>query len=190
MHTLEPFYGWRDYYVGEDDPSSPFYEKEYSEFEYTNKLYNFLIHPQWDGFGSPTLLLKIIYVDYVDSYAIIEFLGEWNDAIDNDIMSLKRNVLEILLGQGIDKFIFIGENVLNFHESDDCYYEELFDEIEDGWVAMVNFRDHVIESFSDANIDQYFVCGGMLEDIDWRTNHPNTLFEKVNSYVARRLGEV
>lgn len=188
MHTLEPFYGWRIYYTGEEDSKSPFFDKEYSEFEYTNQLYNFYVHPQWDDFGSATLLLKILYVDYLENYAIIEFLGEWNDAIDNDIMNLKRNVLEILIGEGIDKFIFIGENVLNFHSSDDCYYEELFDEVEEGWIAMLNFREHVVDEFCKCNIDQYFVCRGELEEIDWRTNDPNELFEKVNEYVIKRLG--
>jgi hypothetical protein len=188
MHSLEPFYGWRNYYCSEDDPASPFFERVYSEFEYTNRLYNFYIHPQWDDIGSPTLLIKILYADYTENYCVIEFLGEWNDAIHNDIMTLKRDVLEILIGEGIDKYIFIGENVLNFHESDDCYYEELFDEVEDGWVAMVNFREHVIDEFSKANIDQYFVCGGELEDIAWRTEHPSSMYEKIKTYVKKRIG--
>lgn len=188
MHTLEPFYGWRNYYTAEEDENSPFYGKEYSEFEFTNRLYNFYIHPQWDDFGSPSLLLKILFVDYNENYAVLEFLGEWNDAIHNDIMNLKRDVLEVLMNSGIDKFILIGENVLNFHESDDCYYEELFEEVEEGWVAMINFRDHVLQEFSNANIDQYFVCGGELEEVDWRTNHPSYLYSKINKYVSMRLG--
>lgn len=188
MHELEPFYGWRNYYVAEEDPGSPFFEKEYSEFEFTNRIYNFYIHPQWDNFGSPTLLLKILFIDYDEGYAVMEFIGEWNDAIHNDVMMLKRDVLEIIMGQGIDKFIFIGENVLNFHESDDCYYEELFDELEDGWIAMINFRDHVIREFSRANIDQYFVCGGELEDIAWRTEHPSMMYHKIQKIVSRRIG--
>ena len=114
MHDLEPFYGWRNYYTAEEDPISPFFEKEYSEFEFTNRIYNFYIHPQWDNFGSPTLLLKIIFIDYDEGYAVIEFIGEWNDAIHNDIMMLKRDVLEIIMQEGIDKFIFIGENVKFF----------------------------------------------------------------------------
>ncbi len=188
MHELEPFYGWRNYYVAEEDPSSPFYEREYSEFEFTNRIYNFYIHPQWDSIGSPTLLLKILFVDYDEGYAVIEFLGEWNDAIHNDIMLLKRDILETIMQDGIDKFIFIGENVLNYHESDDCYYEELFDELEDGWIAMVNFREHVIEEFCRANIDQYFVCGGEMEDIAWRTEHPSTMYYKIKQIVSKRIG--
>ena len=79
MHHLEPFYGWTDLYRSENDRSSPFYGREYSEFEFTNKIYNYAIHPQWDSFESPTLLLKVLYANYTKGYAIIELLGEWND---------------------------------------------------------------------------------------------------------------
>ena len=41
-------------------------------------------------------------------------------------MHLKRNILETFMANGIQKFILLGENVLNFHGSDDCYYEEWF----------------------------------------------------------------
>lgn len=121
MQDIEPHFRWRDFYRSEDDRFSPFYQKEYSEFEYTNQVYNYLLHPQWDYFGSPTLYIKIIYADYQQGYAIIEMIGEWNDAITNDIMYLKRDVLEVLMENGINKFVLIGENVLNFHASDDSY---------------------------------------------------------------------
>ena len=38
-----------------------------------------------------------------------------------------------------------------------------------------------------ANIDQYFLLGGQLDQIDWRTFEPEDLFERVNSFVQRRL---
>ena len=38
--------------------------------------------------------LKVIYADYELGYAIIEMIGEWNDAIENDIMTLKRDVID------------------------------------------------------------------------------------------------
>jgi hypothetical protein len=31
--------------------------------------------------GSETLYLKILYADYEAGYVVIEFIGEWNDAI-------------------------------------------------------------------------------------------------------------
>lgn len=127
-------------------------------------------------------------VDYEEGYAIIEMLGEWNDAIENDIMTLKRDIIEPIMAQGIDKFILIGENVLNFHYSDDCYYEEWFDDVEEGWIAMVNFHGHVLTEFEKARIDHYFVMGGELEEIDWRTWKPRELFERVEELVTRRIG--
>lgn len=188
MHYVEPHYNWRGYYIASEDPSSPFYGREYSEFEFNNAVYNFYIHPQWDSIGSPTLFIKILFTDYDSGFVIIELLGEWNDAIENDIMILKRDIIEPIMEQGITKFILIGENVLNFHYSDDCYYEEWFDEVEDGWIAMVNFHEHVISEFERANIDHYFLMGGELEDIEWRTYLPQQFFDKVSSLVNNRIG--
>lgn len=188
MHSIEPYFNWRHLYIASEDELSPFYDRTYSEFEFVDSVYNYLIHPQWDNFGSKTLFVKILFVDYEDGYAILEFIGEWNDAIENDIMTLKRNLLEEIMERGINKFVMIGENVLNFHYSDDCYYEELFDDVEDGWIAMVNFHDHVIAEFEKARIDHYFVMGGDLEDIEWRTYTPMVFYDRVNELVTRRIG--
>ncbi len=188
MQDLEPHYRWRDLYRSEDDEQSPFFEREYSEFEYTNQVYNYLLHPQWDDFGSPTLYIKILYADYNDGYAIIEMIGEWNDAVTNDIMFLKRDVIEVLLESGIQKFILIGENVLNFHASDDSYYEEWFQDVEDGWIAAVNFQEHVLQEFKDANIDYYLIFGGELDHMNWRKNSPMQVFSMVEQTMQRRLG--
>lgn len=114
MHFIEPFFNWRGYYIASEDSISPFYEVDYSESHYTNKIYNFYIHPQWDNMGSETLFLKILFVDYESRSAIIEFIGEWNDAIGNDIMVLKREVVDVLINRGIDKFILIGEKCIEF----------------------------------------------------------------------------
>lgn len=187
MHYIEPFYNWRSYYIASDDSASPFYGRNYSEFEFTDKIYNFLIHPQWDNIGSPTLFLKILFVDYEEQFCIIELIGEWNDAIENDVMTLKRDIVEPIMEYGINKFILIGENVLNFHYSDDCYYEEWFDEVEDGWIAMVNFHEHVMKEFKHINIDSYFLTGGELDDLEWRTYSPMQFFNKVSELVNRRL---
>lgn len=188
MQDIEPYYNWRDYYIAAEDENSPFYAREYSEFEYTHAIYNYVIHPQWDDIGSPTLFLKILFVDYDLGYTIIELLGEWNDCINNDIMTLKRDLIEEMMYAGINKFILIGENVLNFHASDDCYYQEWFDEVEDGWIAFVNFRKHILEEFQNAGIDYYAVSGGNLDDVAWRTAKPNVLFEKIEHIVQKRIG--
>lgn len=189
MHTLEPYYNWRGYYIASEDPASPFFNREYSEFEFSDKIYDHYIHPQWDHFGSQTMFLKLLYAQYDEGYVIIELIGEWNDLLYNDIMFLKREVIEVLMNHGITKFILIAENVLNFHFSDDSYYEEWFEEVNDvdGWIAIMNLRDHVLQDFQSANIDSYFILGGKLNDMRWRTLNPDQLFEQVEKQVMRRL---
>jgi len=187
MHNIEPHFRWRDHYIASEDERSPFFQKVYSEFEFTHAVYNHFIHPQWDEIESPTLFVKPLMVDYELSYAVIELIGEWNDILHNDIMFLKRNLIESLLAEGISKFIMIGENVLNFHSSDDSYYEEWFEEVEDGWIAFVNFRTHVLQDFQQANIDYFIVSGGELNDLNWRTYRPEAVFEKVNKLAGLRL---
>ncbi len=188
MHTLEPFFNWRHLYIASEDSQSPFSGYQNSEVYFTHAIYDHVIHPQWDELGSSTLFMKQLYADYDTGYTILEFIGEWNDAIENDVMRLKRNILEPMMDAGIDKFILIGENILNFHGSDDCYYEEWFDEIEDGWIAMVNFREHILEEMTEMGIDNYLISGGKFMDFSWRTAHPDALFKKVEAQVQLRLG--
>lgn len=187
MYDIEPYYNWRHLYVAAEDPQSPFYGREYNEFEFENTIYNYVLHPQWDTIGSETLYIKILYVDYQEQYCVIEMIGEWNDAIGNDIMILKRDIVDALAFNGINKYILIGENILNFHASDDCYYEEWFEEIDDGWIAFVNFRDHVLKEFEDNNIDYYYVSGGELNDFNWRRFSPGQLFGNISKIISKRL---
>ena len=187
MHEIEPYYRWRDDYIASEDPLSPFVDTKYNEFEFDKQIYNYLIHPQWDFFGSQTLYLKVLYSDYDLGFSIIEFIGEWNDALHNDIMTLKREIIELMVDEGLNKFILIGENVLNFHSSDDCYYEEWFQDVEDGWIAGINFREHVISEFKRNNIDYYINLGGNLDDMAWRNLKPIQLFKNVERELSRRL---
>lgn len=189
MHTIEPYWNWRHRYIAEEDERSPFHGTEHSEFEFTHAVYDHVIHPQWDDFGSSTLYLKVLYADYDEGFVIIELIGEWNDLLHNDIMMLKREVVEHMMAQGISKFILIGENVLNFHAGDEEYYAEWWEEVEDlgGWIALLNFREHVRADLAAANIDQYFLLGGKLDQMDWRTFEPEDLFERVEGQVRKRL---
>ena len=187
MQDIEPYYSWRHLYIADEDDLSPFYGREYNEFEYTNTVYNYYIHPQWDDFGSSTLYLKILFADYDQNFAILEFIGEWNDAINNDIMLLKRDVIDVMIRNGINKYILIGENVLNFHASDDCYYEEWFQDVGDGWIAAINFLPHVLKEFEKNNIDYFLVFGGELNELNWRILSPVELFHKIEHIISRRL---
>ena len=186
MQDIEPFYNWRHMYTAEEDKQSPFFERTYSEFEYSQTLYNFYIHPQWDDFGSRTLYMKILFTDYDQHFTIIELLGEWNDAIENDIMTLRRDVTDLLYKQGIYYFIIIAENVLNFHSSDDSYYEEWREQIEDerGWVAVLNMPEQSKYDFKKARLTNYIE---LIELDQWRTLKPESIFQALNSELSRRL---
>jgi len=187
MHEIEPFFNWRHLYMAEEDSRSPFFGKEYSEFHFTQTVYNYFIHPQWDDFGSQTLYLKILFTDYESGFCILELIGEWNDAIENDIMTLKREIIDHLISHGICKFILIGENVLNFHSSDDCYYEEWYEDLEDkgGWVCMIGLPQQSRYDFTRAGIDRYV---HLLDLPDWRPFTPFNLFQKVDNMMMKYLG--
>jgi len=189
MHDIEPYYRWEPFYQSDTDPQSPFFGTQYNYDLFTENIYGYYIAPGWDFFGSETLYLKILFVDYKQSFGIIELIGEWNDAINNDIMHLKRNVIESMMAAGINKFILMGENILNFHGSDDSYYEEWFEETEeqDGWIAAINFREFITDEWRKYNIDSYINFGGTLQLTEWRTLGPRTFFDMVKRLIERRI---
>jgi hypothetical protein len=186
MHDIEPFYNWRHLYVSEDDERSPFFGRVYSEFEYSQTIYNYYIHPQWDEFGSRTLYMKVLLADYDEHYVVMELIGEWNDAIENDIMNIKRDVADKFLSNGIFKFILIAENVLNFHSGDKDYYEEWYEETKEqnGWVACLNMPEQTQYDFKRGRLDRYVE---LIELDNWRTYKPFHLFKKVDQQVMNRL---
>ncbi|MCH5689284.1 hypothetical protein LWM68_36600 [Niabella sp. W65] len=113
-------------------------------------------------------------------------IGEWNDAVENDIMPLKRDVLEVFMQEGIYKFILIAENVLNFHSSDKEYYEELHEELSDenGWIVCLNMPEQTQYDFKLAKINQFIEL--MVLD-NWRTYKPYHLFKRINDQLSSRL---
>lgn len=187
MHDLEPHYNWRHLYIASEDDRSPMYGHFNSEVYYTDSIYNFVIHPQWDNIGCEALFLKVLYCDYVEGYAVIELFGEWNDVIGNDIMTFKREIVDMMVDQGIDKFILVADNLLNFHGDITDYYDEWMEEIPDGWIALLNARDHVKKEMADYHIDHYFLFGGTLDDVSWRTKTPRKMWQHVSSVAGKRL---
>lgn len=186
MHEIEPFYNWRHLYIGEEDPRSPFFGREYSEFTFSQAVYNYYIHPQWDEFGSNTLYMKVIFADYDEGFVIIELIGEWNDAVSDDIMTMKRDVIDKFEQEGIFKFILIAENVLNFHSGDIDYYEEWFEEVTDneGWVVVLNMPQQSQYDFRKARITRYVE---LMERPNWRTFQPDNLFNLIDQEINNRL---
>ncbi len=189
MHDIEPHFAWRDKYEAEKDEKSPFYGRTYDEFTFSTKIYNYFIHPQWDDLGSNTLYGKLIYANYDNGFAMIELIGEWNDCLFNDIMFLKQNIIDTLMRQGIHKFAIVGENVLNFHASDDCYYEEWWDEVidQDGWIVGLNFRDHVLDEMNHINLSYYINYNGEFNNFVWRSYKPEHVYQMLDSMVMRFL---
>lgn len=187
MHEIEPHYRWKDEYNSARDKKSPFYGMVYEEFKYTNKIYNYYIHPQWDHIGSETLYVKITYVDYDKGYAIIELIGEWNDCLHNDIMMLKRNVVDLLLKEGIYKFVLLCDNVMNFHASDDAYYEEWYEDVseEGGWLSFVNVRDHVLDEMNQVRMHFYVNLGEAYNDIFWQKKTPKHIVKEVEIIMSK-----
>lgn len=183
MQSIEPFYHWRDFYRSEDDEQSPFYGEQYSEFEYSNTIYNHYIHPQWDSIDSESLFVKILFAEYDEGYAFIELLGEWNDLLHNDIMLLKQNVLELLMDEGINKFILIGRNVLNFHGGEDDYYEELQEELEEGWIVGLQFQEHVVREFRQSGLSRFILFTDENEEVhlNWSRKKPEWVYRQLTN---------
>lgn len=192
MHEIEPYHRWLDHYDSARDERSPFHGRTYDQFYFTQKIYNYLIHPLWDYFGAPTLYMKILFVDYDLKFAIFEMLGEWNDCLHNDVMFLKRDVADELHRYNIDKFIIIGENVLNYHGGDDDYYEEWWDDIKDygGWITLLNILPHVEDEMHETRLDQYVNFGEPFNDVNWRALSPKNLLRKVEELMRRQTKRI
>jgi hypothetical protein len=186
MQEIEPFYRWRDKYLAEEDAKSPFFGVDHERMEYTTTIYNYYIHPEWDDMGSRTLFLKVLFADYRRHYAIIELLGEWNDAIENDIMVFRKEVIDPLFDRGIYKFILVAENVLNFHSSEADYYEEWFENLtdENGWIVCLNMPEAPQYDFKKAKINRYIE---LMQLVNWRIYKPFHLFKKIDDEISKRL---
>jgi len=184
LHEIEPYPNWQHLYNAEEDEHSPLFGRQHSEFEFSNTVYNYYIHPQWDEFGSRTLYLKILFADYDFNFAILEFIGEWNDAVENDIMQLKRTIIDPMIAAGIYKFILITENVLNFHGSDESYYEEWEEDIRDqgGWIVFLNTPEHSVQEYRKTHIDRFCF---FLDYPKWRTHQPQHLFSMIDNNILR-----
>jgi len=192
MHDIEPYFKWKAYYDSATDEQSPFYAREYSEFTFSNKVYNYFIHPQWDYMGSPTLYAKALFVDYDDGYAIIELIGEWNDCLNNDVMFLKRHFADSLIKNGIYKYIIACDNVLNFHGSDVDYYEEWWDDIKDdgGWICLLNTLDHVLDEMEKTRLQYYCNIGDRFCDINWRKKNPHNVLQEVSQIMNSNVKQI
>ena len=106
--------------------------------------------------------------------------------IENDIMNLKREVIDKFFAEGITKFILIGENVLNFHSGDKDYYQEWFEEVtdENGWIVCLNMPEQTQYDFTRARLNRYIE---LMTIANWRTYRPFHLFRKIDGEILKRL---
>ena len=185
--SFEPFYGWVTWYDPDTDDNSPFYGGGPHRNEEGPKIYNFPAHPDWDDFGSESLLTKILFADYSRGYVVIEFLGYWNDLLLNDFKMLAENVLTWLIDGGIRHFIFLTENVFNIWLGSDDYYEALQEEIEDGWICILKGRKSVLAEIDRYGIDRFLYRSSALDNLQWRKLKPWDLFDVVNESISRLL---
>jgi hypothetical protein len=88
---------------------------------------------------------------------------------------LKRHVADLLYEEGIVRYVFFCDNVLNFHATlEDDYYAEWYEELteERGWVVLVNTRQHLREEMEAAHLDQYLHFGEHFNNLNWRAPKP------------------
>jgi len=181
MHTILPHESWRSLYRAEADPRSPFYGRSYDGSIAVNTVYNYYIHPYWDEIGSQTLYVKLLYTDYEEGFAVIELFGEWNDCLHNDIMFLRRELTDLLEEEGIRFFILLGEHVLDFHGSDESWYEDWIDNLDEGWVLLLNMREHVVQEMRRSRLNPYLLFGGNFNAFNWRGKSPQQLFKELKN---------
>ena len=106
-----------------------------------------------------------------------------------------RAILETIDHPTADKWLRKIDNLdPPFPESDDEYYSEWFEEIEDldtfsnsGWIAGINFPESIKDELSNYNIDVYINLGGSLDVVNWRTMAPKKFCEHIDNLIQKRL---
>jgi hypothetical protein len=188
LHDIEPFYGWLQWYNQQMDPNSPFHEVEHNQFVFNRSINEIPAHPLWDEIGSESLLVKILFADYDEGYAIIELFGEWNDLFENDYKLFSENCLTFLIDAGISRFILVCENVFHTYLQSDDYYDALQDELGDeGWICLLRARPHVKEEMEHYGIAPYFYWSELLDELNWRKLRPEPLYELVADRIRKAL---
>lgn len=74
--------------------------------------------------------------------------------------------------------------MLNFHSSDDSYYEEWYEDLEnEGWIMLINFRQHVLDEMKRSRLHHYLIWSDTLNDVFWRKTTPHILFSALNEFL-------
>ncbi len=187
LHDIEPFFGWLSKYDHTSDEKSPFHEVDHNLFYFDRSVNNIPAHPLWDHIGSESLLVKILFVDYGEGFAVIELFGEWNDLFENDYKLLGENCLTYLIDAGVRQFILICENVFHIYLESDDYYQAVQEELEEGWICLIRPRQEMLEEMEHYQISSYFYWSPLLDELPWRKLNPHQLYQIVRSRMGYLL---
>ena len=59
---------------------------------------------------------------------------------------------------------------------------------QEGWIVFLNFNQHVLNEYKTVGIDQYFLSGNGLENIEWRTQKPDKIINALDRFVQKKIG--
>ena len=103
-------------------------------------------------------------------------------------MEMKRRLADPLNSQGIDKFLFLAYNLLNFHGGEEDYYAEWAEDCEAGWIVLLNARDHILQDLRTARLSPYLWAGERYRFSGWRIQDPLALCQAVDLLIQKQLG--
>jgi hypothetical protein len=89
---------------------------------------------------------------------------------------LKTELIDQLIDCGIQNFVIIMENVLNFHADENDYYQEWKEDIQ-GEIYLINSLPHVLDELYRYHLNHQLSFSGRLNDIDWRKLKPEQIIE-------------
>lgn len=190
FQEVEPYAGWLLFYDPSTDERAPLPAGPEGDLP-SRYIYTFAANPLWDSIDSESLLVKILYLHYQEGYAVVELLGEWNDLFENDFRLLCERLINPLMEEGVNRFVFICENVFNVYIDATDYYEDLQDRLADeaGWICLLKARPNVQEGLAASQLDRYLLWDDQLDHLRWRKLKPWDLFAAICHRVEQpRLG--
>ena len=92
MHAPEPYYAWRNHYIASNDLASPFTTGSTMSLPTTSRSTTTTSTHNGMSLGAKPSTPKCC-TPTTTRATVLEFIGEWNDCLFNDIMLLKRRSL-------------------------------------------------------------------------------------------------
>ena len=72
------------------------------------------------------------------------------------------------------KMILMGNSPYKPGDNHPPSIEEWYEDIreEGGWIAFINFRDHVLKEMKQVHLQNFVLCGEQFSDVNWRSVKP------------------